>query len=216
VGGRRTTALVNGTEYQVELRAVNAVGPGLASAFATGIAAAARPPDHSHVSPGPASLQVTFAAGSNGGSAITGYEYQLGTGGWVNTGTLGGSFLISGLTNGTSYAVSVHALQRSGRRRCVRPGVGHPVTTPASRRSRRHPADRSLSLTVSEPDDGGSPVTAWQYSTDGGTSWVTSTQSGSPLTITKLSVDGTTLIANGASYPVTVRAVNAVGPASRR
>ncbi|MDX6204438.1 MAG: hypothetical protein QOF39_495, partial [Frankiales bacterium] len=208
-----TTPLVNGTEYQVELRAVNGIGAGLASAFATGIAATApSAPSISTVTAGPASLQVSFAAGSNGGAAITGYDYRLGTGSWTSTGSLGNSFLVSGLTNGTSYDVEVRAVNAQGAGPASAPVPGTPVTTPAQPSiTGVTRADRSLSLTVSEPDDGGSPVTSWQYSTDGGTTWVTSAQSGSPLTITKLSVDGTTLIANGTSYPVTVRAVNAVG-----
>ncbi|MDX6244581.1 MAG: hypothetical protein QOE76_2304, partial [Frankiales bacterium] len=208
-----TTPLVNGTEYQVELRAVNGVGAGLASAFATGIAATApSAPSISTVTAGPASLQVSFAAGSNGGAAITGYDYRLGTGSWTSTGSLGNSFLVPGLTNGTSYDVEVRAVNAQGAGPASAPVPGTPVTTPAQPSiTGVTRADRSLSLTVSEPDDGGSPVTSWQYSTDGGTTWVTSAQPGSPLTITKLSVDGTTLIANGTSYPVTVRAVNAVG-----
>jgi hypothetical protein len=209
-----TTPLVNGQQYQVELRAVNAVGAGAASSFATGIAATTpSAPTISTVTAGNTTLQVGFTPGGNGGDTISRYEYQLGgTGPWVNTGSMLGTLQIAGLTNGTSYAVTVRAVNGQGNGTASAPMSGTPVTTPAQPSitgvSR---ADRSLTLAVNEPDNGGSAVTSWQYSTDGGATWANAAQSSSPLTITKLSVDGTTLIANGTSYPVSVRVVNVVG-----
>src|SRR5205085_382890 len=149
------TPLVNGTQYQVELRAVNAVGPGAASSFATGIAATTpSAPTISTVTPGNTTMQVAFTPGGNGGAAVTGYEYDLGgSGSWVTTGSMLGSFQISGLTNGTSYAVRVRAVNAQGNGTASSPVSGTPVTTPAQPSvtgvSR---ADRSLTLTVNEPD----------------------------------------------------------------
>ena len=88
----------NGTPYQVELRAVNSVGPGQASAVATGIAATTpTAPVISAVTPAAGSLQVSFTPASNGGAAITRYEYQLNGGTWTDTGTLSSSFVVDGL-----------------------------------------------------------------------------------------------------------------------
>lgn len=55
--------------------------------------------------------------------------------------------------------------------------------------------------------DGGSPITTYQYSTDGGATWRNSRatgSTGSPLTITTLSSDGATGLIGGRSYPVEI------------
>ena len=59
--------------------------------------------------------QLTWAAGSNGGSDITDYEYRLdGSGGWTSLGTAVTSGSISGLTNGQTYSVEVRAVNILG------------------------------------------------------------------------------------------------------
>jgi LPXTG-motif cell wall-anchored protein len=72
---------------------------------------------------------VAFTAPtSDGGSAITGYEYRLDGGAWVPVGSTSSPFTITGLTNGTSYQVELRAVNGVG------PGpVSAPVTvTPAA------------------------------------------------------------------------------------
>ncbi|HEY3925517.1 MAG TPA: fibronectin type III domain-containing protein [Acidothermaceae bacterium] len=208
-----TTALVNGVTYFVELRAVNAIGTGTDSAVATGIAQTfPSAPTIASVTPGPSSLAVAFAAASNGGAAITGYQYQLGSSGWVSTGTLGTSFLITGLTNGTSYGVTLRAVNAVDSGTASGSMAGTPLTTPDPPTiSAVTRGNRSLTVAVADGSNGGSAITSWQYSTDGGSSWFTATATTSPLVITALSTDGVTSIANGTSYPVAVRAVNAAG-----
>jgi titin len=208
-----TTALVNGTTYSVELRAVNAAGTGLASAVATGIAGLApAPPTITAVTEGSRSLQVVFTPGANGGAQITGYEYQLNSGGWVTTGTLGNRFTIIGLDNGTSYAVRVRATNSVDTGTESAPVSGTPSTTPAQPTiTSVLRGDRVLTVAVADANDGGLAITGWEYSTDGGSTWRSAGTATSPLTITTLSTDGTTLIANGTSYRITVRALNHAG-----
>jgi hypothetical protein len=208
-----TTPLVNGTTYFVELRAVNGVGAGLASAVATGIAKTTpSAPAITGVTPGPSSLQVTFQPASNGGAAITGYQYRLGGGSWIGTGTLGSTFLITGLTNGTAYAVSVRANNVQGNGAASDAVSGTPVTVPGQPTiTGVVRADRTLTAAVTEASTGGSAIIDWEYSTDAGATWRSAATTSSPLTITTLSSDGSTRIANGTSYPIAVRAVNAVG-----
>ena len=70
-----------------------------------------------------------------------------------------------------------------------------------------------LSVTFTAPAiTGGSVLTNYKYSTDGGTSWRlrASGTTGSPLVITTDSVANAALV-NGTSYNVQIRAVNAVG-----
>src|SRR5690606_16084834 len=71
-----------------------------------------------------------------------------------------------------------------------------------------------LSVAFTTPtDDGGSAITTYQYSTDGGVTWrerATGTTA-SPLVITTLSSDGVTPLTNGTTYPVQIRAINGNG-----
>jgi titin len=214
-----TTPLTDGVTYFVELRAVNAKGAGTASAVASGISTSApSKPTITTVTRSSGALSVSFTAGANGGAAITAYEYSVDHGShWVSTGTLGTTFVISDLTNGTSYPVQVRAINASGTGAASASVTGTPAGLPGQ------PSitgvvrgDRTLTASVSLGDNGGSPVTAWQYSTDGGTSWFTASGTSSPLTLTVLSADGTTRLANGTGYALQVRAKTAIGtgPAS--
>ena len=75
------------------------------------------------------------------------------------------------------------------------------------------PGNQQLSVAFTAGSDGGSAITSYKYSTDGGATFLTR-QTGttaSPIVITTLSSDGTTPLTNGASYNVQIRAVNAIG-----
>ncbi|GMA95781.1 hypothetical protein GCM10025881_26050 [Pseudolysinimonas kribbensis] len=208
-----TTPLVNGTTYYVELRAVNSVGAGTASAVAQGIATTIpSAPTITSVVAAPASLDVTFAPGANGGSAITGYRYSVDGQHWASTGTLGTTFTITGLSNGTAYPVQVQAVNDVGQGTESAAMTGTPVALPgrASIVSVVR-SNQTLTAAVALTDDGGSPVTSWQYSTDGGISWGTASGTTSPLVLTTLSGDPSTRLANGTGYSLLVRAVTAIG-----
>jgi uncharacterized cupredoxin-like copper-binding protein len=208
-----TTTLTN-TTYPIELRAVNSVGAGVASATNDGTAATVPgAPRLTSVAIGSGSLQVSFTPAANGGSPIIGYEYTLDGGSlWQTTGTLGNSFTISGLTNGTSYPVQVQAINALGDSSASNTITGTPSTTPAQPTiTGVVRSNHTLTVSVGDGSDGGAAITNWQYSTDGGTSWQSAASATSPLTITTLSVNGSTQIANGTSYPIVVRAVNAAG-----
>ncbi len=64
--------------------------------------------------------------------------------------------------------------------------------------------DSYLSVSFTAGTPGGDPITSYQYSLDGGTTWITAAGTTSPLLIDGL-VDGT-------SYTVSMRAVSAAGP----
>lgn len=61
-------------------------------------------------------VTVTISAlPSNGGSAITAIQYQVGAGSWTNSGITGtGSFNITGLTNGAAVNIKVRAVNAVG------------------------------------------------------------------------------------------------------
>lgn len=212
------TGLAAGTAYAVELRAVNVAGPGAASAPASATTPTTPgAPDVSSVIAGDGSVVVTFTAGSTGGSAIDHYQYQLSGGGWTDA-TGGSPLTITGLANGNAVAVSIRAVNALGSGTASSPVTVTPSTIPGA------PAivgdtvagsDARLSAAFTAPaSDGGSSITGYQYSTDGGATWRDRDDAGttaSPLVITTLSSDGSTPLVNGTTYYVELRAVNARG-----
>jgi hypothetical protein len=90
----------------------------------------------------------------------------------------------------------------------VAPGV--PVVGTPTR------GDLQINVPVTAPaSNGGSTVLKYQFSTDGGTTWMDRTDTAtvsSPVVIKFLSTDGTTPIVAGTTYPVQIRAVNSANP----
>lgn len=207
-----TTPLENGTEYFVELRAVNSIGAGTASGVATGITRAVpNAPSITAVVGSSGTLQVTFAPASNGGSPIVRYEYRLDSGSWTDTGTLGTTFSVTGLTNGVAYAVELRAVNGEGEGAASVAVLGQPADLPGRPAiTSVTPTDGTLTLGIGAVADGGNVVTGWEYSTDGGTTW-RAAGAEPPLVIDALSADGTTDLVNGQGYLVSVRALNAQG-----
>ena len=208
-----TTPLTNGTTYYVEVRAVNAQGPGTASGVAEGIARTTpSAPSITSITVGSGELRVQFSAPANGGSPITAYEYRLDDGAWITTSGLGTSFSITGLTNGTPRLVSVRAVNAVGDGPSSEPVSATPVAVPGQPTIVSFlPTDRTLTLSVELVDDGGTAVTGWQYSTDAGATWAAAGASSSPFAITALSADPDARLVNGENYIVSVRAASAAG-----
>jgi titin len=207
------TPLVDGDTYDVEIRAVNAAGSGPGSAVASGIPVSSpSAPTITTVTPENGALGVSFTPGSNGGSAITEYDYSTDGGTtWTTTGSLSPSFTIVGLTNGTSYPVEVRADNIQGDSVGSTAVSGTPFTVPGQptiSSTTRGNATITASFTV--PSTGGSPITSYQYSTDGGATWQTAGSNADPMVITTLSSNGSPVV-NGTEYPVEIRAINAAG-----
>ena len=207
------TPLTNGSTYSIEIRAVNAAGSGPGSAVASGIPVTVpAAPTVSSVTGGNGTLAVTFTPGSNGGSAITSYQYSLNGGAWTSTGSLSPSFTVAGLTNGTSYSVEVEAVNGDGSSNPSTPVSGTPATVPGQPAvTSTSRGNGTISVSFSVPSTGGSPILSYLYSTDAGTTWSATTASAGTIVITTLSTNGTSPVSNGTDYPVEIRAVNAVG-----
>ena len=121
-GVRTITGLTNGVEYDIELRAVNAIGNGAASDVKS------RTPVADPVVPDAfevgdwtltagdteAVIDITALPG-NGGSAITALQYRIDGGTWTAlTGTGLGVRTITGLTNTTEYDFELRAVNAVG------------------------------------------------------------------------------------------------------
>jgi hypothetical protein len=182
-------------------------------------------PTISSITPGNQQLSVAFTAGSDGGSAITNYKYSTNGGtNWQTraSGTTASPLVIStlstdgstALTNGTSYNIQIRAVNAVGDGTATASSAATPRTTPSAPTiTGITPGNQQLSVAFTAGSDGGSSITTYKYSTDGGANWQTRSAgtTASPLVISTLSTDGTTALTNGVSYDIQIRAVNAAG-----
>ena len=118
------TGLTNGTQYLLQVRAVNSERASSASntAFQTPLAPAVPPESPTDLSATYGDGQITLswtAPSSSGSSAITRYEYRYATGhypnhsaftDWASTGSTDTTYVVTGLTNGTQYLLQVRAV----------------------------------------------------------------------------------------------------------
>jgi surface protein len=118
------SGLVNGTSYWVKARAINSIGAGTVSSEFGPVTPATTPSApsiaSSTISAGTVLLNLG-APGTNGGSAITTYEYRFATNSsavlsasWTSSATTSTSIGASGLVNGTSYFFQVRAVNSIG------------------------------------------------------------------------------------------------------
>ncbi|WP_229330873.1 gliding motility-associated C-terminal domain-containing protein [Flavobacterium ammonificans] len=159
--------------------------------------------------PGNGQLEIAFTPGSDGGSSITNYEYTINGGStWValNPVDTTSPVTISGLTNGTSYTVSLRALNILGASIGSASVTSTPVTVPSAPTNLiATRGNGELSISFTPGNNGGSAITNYEYTTNGGTTWIplNPVDSASPVTIPGLT--------NGLAYTVALRAVNALG-----
>jgi titin len=203
------TGLTNGTRTFFRVAAVNAAGTGATSALAE--ATPFTVPDAaviSSLSAADGALVVDLSSSSDGGAALSRYEYQLdGDGPWISTGAATEPFRIEGLVNGRTYGVQVRAVNAAGTGAASGSASGTPRTTPAAPSISAVALDTgAVQVTFTLGSDGGSSITNLQYSIDGGDTWITRSPAAvtSPLTISGL--------VGGETYAVRLRAVNAQGP----
>jgi hypothetical protein len=174
-------------------------------------------PTINSITSGNAQLSVAFTAGANGGSAITNYSYS--TDGGSNFTACSPTqttspIVITGLTNGTSYNVQIRAINAIGNGTATSNTAATPATIPSAPTINSITSSNAqLSVAFTAGANGGSAITNYKYSTDGGISFRTraSGTTASPIVITTLSSDGTTALSNGTSYDVQIKAVNAIG-----
>lgn len=109
------TGLANGTSYRFTVRAVNAVGTSAPSPASAAVQPDTRPsaPTLTGIDYGDGSLTVTWADGTNTGSALTGYTLELSPGGDIAEPAGSHRATVTGLSNGARYSVRIQAANRA-------------------------------------------------------------------------------------------------------
>ena len=219
------TGLTNGTIYQVVLRAVNAVGTGDPSTMVAATPSTLpSPPTSLSGTSGDKQITVLFTAGNNGGSVITNYQYSTDNGAtYLALSPVDASSPITitklssdgttDLINGTSYTVRLKTVNANGVSTASSSISATPVliTEPPEPTSLSGVGgNRTVYVLFTQSGNGGSAITNYEYSIDGGSFVACSpAQTFSPIAITTL--DGTTPLTNSTSYTITLKAVNAIG-----
>ncbi|MFM8764834.1 MAG: beta strand repeat-containing protein, partial [Spartobacteria bacterium] len=167
-------SLNNGQTYNVRVRAVTAFGDGTATASDVSGIPRTTPgaPSITGITPGDGTLSVAFSApSSDGGNAITNYEYSTNDGNnWTTLSPVSTNspILISGLNNGTTYTVRIRAVNAAGSGTQSTSSTGTPAaaaTAPAAPTSLvATPGDQQLSIAFTPGSDGGATISNYEYS----------------------------------------------------
>lgn len=199
--------LTNGIAYSFTVRAITNGGPGQPSTPTVAVKPAGNPtpPQNVVATPQPSALNVSWSApSSNGGSSIISYQVSV-IGTSITCSTSGAlSCVVSGLTNGTAYAIKVTAANAIGQSGPSAIVTATPATTP------------SAPTGVVATGATGSAIVTWSASTSSGGSAITSyTATASPggATCTTTSATNCTIagLTSGTSYSFSVVAHNAQG-----
>ena len=164
-------------------------------------------------------LEWVWSLNSDGGSAITSWQYRYRASGAANWSTVASvshcRISQSGLTNGTTYEMQVRAVNTVGTSAWSATGSGTPTASvPTGGNSfglRATPANASLEIDWFEPDNGGASITSYLVQ------WKSGTQaysSGRQATVTGSTSYTLSSLTNGTAYTVRVRATNSVGNSS--
>ncbi|GAA3559172.1 hypothetical protein GCM10022197_13210 [Microlunatus spumicola] len=207
------TGLANGTGYAIAVRAVNAEGHGAATSLSD-VTPAGVPgtPSGVTVARGDGQVKVSWTSPDDNGSAIEGYEVDVP--GLDKTVTCAASpCVVDGLTNGTSYQVRVRARNDVGRSvwSDLSDGVVPAAAPKAPALVDLYSGDGALLVRftpVATSDDGGDPVTGYEYSLDGRTWHTLPTNPWGTGDDLAGSVGD---LQNGTALTLRVRAVNGVG-----
>jgi hypothetical protein len=212
------TGLTNGTSYIFRVYAVTVAGNGTVSANSSAIVPFTVPdvPTSFTTTAGSSRLFLNFTTPAfNGGSQITGYEYSTdgGTTYVLVSGNLSTSTAVTkevlSLAAGTTFQTRVRVVNARGAGTAAS-SSGTPYTVPNAPTSFTTTAGSSkLTLAFTTPaSNGGSQITGYEYSTNGGTTYVL--VSGNLGTSTAVTKEVPSLAA-GTTFQTRVRVVNAAG-----
>lgn len=210
------TGLTNGTEYSVTVVAQNAIGDSAPTSglLRTPNVVPGAPTLESAIA-GNHSIAVTWTAGSNSGTAVTGFTAtavdSLLNSHTCTAGSSATTCTITSLVNGTEYTVSVTATNAAGTSAESNTLTATPMTVPSYPSIvLLSPGDQSIEVSwSSSPSAGGGTIDGYRATAiDVSSNTFTCT---TDETATSCSITGLT---NGTQYTVTVAAHNEVGYSS--
>lgn len=202
--------LTNGTQASIELRAVTSVGSGSASSAVT-VTPMSTPsaPTSLVATPGNASASIAFSAGSNGGSAITNYEFRVDGGTWTALSPVDTTspVTIPGLTPAQAASIELRALNTVGNG-AVSSSVSVTAISPAAAPTAlvATAGNASASIAFTPGADGGGPITNYEYRLDGTGAWTALSPAAS---VSPVSIPG---LVNGTPVDIELRAITGAGP----
>ncbi len=200
------TGLANGVSHVFEVRAANAMGSGEAGSASATPATVPSAPTVSATA-GDEMVTLSWTAGANGGSPITGWQSRTGDGEWVDVaGSDARTVPVQNLTNGVAYVFEVRAVNDVGAG-ASGDASATPATVPSAPELTATPGDEMVTLSWTATDDGGSPITGWHLRIDDG-EWVDLTTMGLAADATGVPVPN---LDNGVAHTFGVRAANAMG-----
>ncbi len=201
------TGLDNGTAYTVEVRAVNSFGAGEAGSASATPATTPSAPSVS-AERGDGSSTVSWTAGDDGGSAVTGWQVQVNDGGWTDVAADSTSAPVD-TDDGAAYTFNVRGVNDVGEGAAGSASL-EAGSTPAAPTVTATGGDGSITVSWTAGDDGGSTVTAWHHrmkvSIGEYGEWTAVSADTTSVTLSNLG-SGTGVL----SYTFQVRGVNGVG-----
>ena len=220
--------LTNDTTYFFKVRAVNVAGGGAESSEVEATPAATEPeaPTDLVATPGNGAVTLEWTAAGDGGSRVTGHEYQQKLEGgsygstWTNIPssapgeTNATRFMVKNLTNGTTYYFKVRAVNGEGGGAESNEATTTPRTVPEKPTDLIvMPGNDAVKLSWTAGGNGGSPVTRHDYRQKSGSEdyglWIPIADSApSGMNDDSFTVESLT---NGTTYYFQVRAVNVAG-----
>ena len=204
------SGLTNGTSYTFLMKAQNSLGNSVASSASA--SASVTPytipgsPTITNVGVGSSQLTLSFnAPASNGGTAITDYQYSINGGSTYNSAGLTSPYVITGLTNGVEYTILLRAVNPAGNSSSVTSAPTTPFDVPDTPTiSTIDASNAKLTVTYTPPlSNGGTPIIHYYYSSDNGVSYTLLDTSTNPFVISGLT--------NGTTYDVKMMATNIAG-----
>jgi len=206
------SGLTNGVAYTIQLKGVNSLGDGDASASIS-VTPATTPDAPTNLVAtyaGSGAVEISFTPGSNGGQTITNYQYSINCGAsFTPLNPVDGisPVSITGLTNGQAYCIelkAVNSVDAGIASSSVQYTAYGPVDAPTNL-TFVDTLNGTISLSFTPGSDQGSAITNYEYSLDGGNTFApfSPAQTTSPVSISGLNIR--------THYSIVLRAVNNAG-----